>query len=76
MPPEQQYILPTDVSKLLIPRRCSSMYTKDKNTGKSDIMLKPEMIYHTLVYMTALLVVSIVPRQSQLDHIGKENFPT
>ena len=52
------------------------MYTKDKNTGKSDIMLKPEMIYHTLVYMTALLVVSIVPRQSQLDHIGKENFPT
>ena len=68
-PPRQWYILPTDVSKLLIPRTCSSMHTKDKTIGKSDIILKPEVLYHTLVYITALWVVSIAPWQSQPDHL-------
>ena len=37
------------------------MHTKDKTIGKSDIILKPEVLYHTLVYITALWVVSIAP---------------
>ena len=56
----------------MIPRTCFSVHTKNKNVGKGDIMLKPEMIYPILVYVIPLLLISIVPCQSQFDPEGKK----
>lgn len=36
----ETYVLPSEVNKLMIPRTCFSAHTKNKNTGKGDIILK------------------------------------
>ena len=33
------------------------------------------MIYHILVYVTAFLLISMAPWQSQFDHVGKRELP-
>ena len=62
----ETHILPSEVSKLVIPRTCSSVRTekkkkKKKKTGKGDIILKAEMIPHILAYVTDFLFISIAP---------------
>lgn len=56
----EAHILPSGLGKLMIPRTGSSACTKDKTQGKGDVILKTEMIYHILVYVTAFLLISTV----------------
>ena len=51
----ETHILPSEVGKLMIPSACFSVHTKNKNIGKGDIILEPEMIYHILVQVNCLL---------------------
>ena len=53
-------ILPSKIGKLIILRTRFSVHTKNKNIGEGDYTLKPKMIYHILVYVTAFLLISIV----------------
>ena len=55
------HILPSEVSKVVIPSTCSSAHTKNKTIGKGDVLLQPEMIYLVSVYVTTFLPISIAP---------------
>ena len=43
----------------MIPRTCFSAHITNKNIGKGDIILKPEMIYYILVNIATFLLISI-----------------
>lgn len=45
------YILPSEVSKFINPITFFPAHTKSESIGKSDTLLKPEIIYHSLEYV-------------------------
>ena len=58
---DETHILPSEVTNLMIPRICFSAHTKNKNIGKGDLILKLEMIYRIIIYVTTFLLISVAP---------------
>lgn len=66
---------PAQWGKSMISIQASLHIPRNKNIEKGDIILKSNVIYHSLAYVTAFLLISIVPWQSQFDNAGQENSP-
>ena len=69
------HILPSDLSKLMIPRTCSSRRNKNKNIRKGWHYTETWDDLPFLTYVTTFLLISIVPWQSCLDPVGTRKPP-